>query len=35
MPSTVELGYQPFQGSPQEKARDLALAAYHSRQIAE
>lgn len=31
----VELGYQPFQGSPQEKARDLAIAAYHARQIAQ
>ena len=30
----VELGYQPFQGSPPEKARDLAIAAYHARQIA-
>lgn len=29
----VESGYQPFEGNPQEKARDLAIAAYHARQI--
>ncbi|MBD1902704.1 type V CRISPR-associated protein Cas12k [Trichocoleus sp. DQ-A3] len=27
----VEVGQQPFQGSPQEKARDLAIAAYRCR----
>lgn len=29
----VEVGLQPLQGSPQEKARDLAIAAYQSRQL--
>ena len=29
----VEVGHQPFQGSPQEKARDLAIMTYHARQI--
>lgn len=29
----VEIGLQPLQGSPQEKARDLAIAAYQSRQL--
>jgi transposase len=27
----IEVGQQPIQGSPQEKARDLALNAYNSR----
>ena len=31
---SVEIGQQPVQGSPQEKAKDLAIAAYHCRQIA-
>ena len=30
----IEVGQQPVRGSPQEKARDLALFAYHSRQMA-
>ena len=29
----VETEHQPFQGSPQEKARDLAIMTYHARQI--
>jgi len=31
---SVEIAQQPAQGSPQEKAKDLAIAAYHFRQIA-
>ena len=27
----IEVGQQPIRGSPQEKARDLALNAYNSR----
>jgi hypothetical protein len=27
----IEQGQQPVQGSPQEKAKGIALAAYHSR----
>jgi IS605 OrfB family transposase len=27
----VEVGHQPFQGSSQEKARDLAIMTYHAR----
>ena len=27
----VEIGQQPIRGSPEEKARDLAIAAYHTR----
>ncbi len=27
----IEIGQQPNRGSPQEKARDLAIAAYHAR----
>lgn len=27
----VEVGDQPFQGSPQEKAKDLAIVTYHTR----
>lgn len=30
---TVESGFQPFQGSPQDQAKDLAISAYHSRAI--
>ena len=30
---SVEIAQQPAQGSPQEKAKDLAIAAYHFRQI--
>lgn len=30
----IEVGQQPVRGSPQEKARDLAFFAYHSREIA-
>lgn len=29
----VEIENQPLQGSPQQKARDLAIAAYHARKI--
>ena len=29
----VEVGIQPLQGTPQEKARDLAIAAYQSREL--
>ncbi len=27
----IEIGQQPIRGSPEEKARDLAIAAYHTR----
>jgi hypothetical protein len=30
----VEIAYQPLQGNAQEKARDLAIAAYHHRRTA-
>lgn len=29
----IEVGMQPLQGTSQEKARDLAIAAYQSRQL--
>lgn len=29
----IEVGFQPLQGTPQEKARDLAISAYQSRQL--
>ena len=31
---TVESGFQPLQGNPQEQAKDIAIAAYHARAIA-
>ena len=31
---TVESGFQPIKGNPQEQAKDVAIAAYHSRAIA-
>jgi IS605 OrfB family transposase len=30
---TVEPGFQPLQGNPQDKAKDMAIAAYHARAI--
>jgi len=30
---SIEQGQQPVQGSPQEKAKEIAIAAYHSRLI--
>jgi IS605 OrfB family transposase len=30
---TVESGFQPLQGNPQDKAKDMAIAAYHARAI--
>lgn len=30
---SVETGFQPLQGTPQEQAKDLAIAAYHARTI--
>jgi IS605 OrfB family transposase len=30
---TVESGFQPLQGNPQEQAKDVAIAAYHARAI--
>ena len=30
----TEIGTQPIRGSPQEKARDLAVLAYQERQVA-
>ncbi|WP_442949320.1 hypothetical protein [Nostoc sp.] len=29
----IEESKQPIRGSPQEKAKELAIAAYHSREI--
>ncbi|MEH2460534.1 hypothetical protein [Nostoc sp.] len=29
----IEESKQPIRGSPQEKAKELAIAAYHSRKI--
>ncbi|MBW4692297.1 MAG: type V CRISPR-associated protein Cas12k [Lyngbya sp. HA4199-MV5] len=31
---TVEIGFQPFQGTPQEQAKEVAITAYHTRTIA-
>ncbi|MBW4469176.1 MAG: type V CRISPR-associated protein Cas12k [Stenomitos rutilans HA7619-LM2] len=31
---TVETGFQPFQGTPQEQAKEVAITAYHKRTIA-
>ncbi|MCY7322928.1 MAG: type V CRISPR-associated protein Cas12k [Phormidesmis sp. CAN_BIN36] len=31
---TVESGFQPIKGNPQEQAKDVAISAYHSRAIA-
>ena len=31
---TIESGFQPIQGDPQQQAEDVAIAAYHSRAIA-
>ncbi|MBD1822847.1 hypothetical protein H6F51_10120 [Cyanobacteria bacterium FACHB-DQ100] len=30
---TVEVGFQPLKGSPQELAKDIAISAYHARAI--
>ena len=31
---TVESGFQPLQGNPQDQAKDVAIAAYHARSLA-